>query len=369
MWSSLRAMLLVFLFFAFLTPSVLAENPPPAKESKPSSPVKSDPPADKPPLDWDIPNGHFYTHANGFPLGTSPRGFAITDEGGIGFWSEYKRLGGPEGVGYPVSNRVQLAGFASQAVQKGILQWRPEIRQAWFVNVFDHLHDSGKDPWLLSFRSVPNPLPPDFDKAKNWDQVMKDRWAILDSFPKLKDRYWSVKDALNLYGLPTSKVVDVGNSYVVRLQRAVLQQWKTDVPWAKAGDVTIANGGDVAKEAGMMDARVIKPVFAPAGTWKMSTAYRADGRATWYGGKFNGRVMSNGQIYDMNDPTTTASNMYPMGTKLRVTRTKTGASVDVVVKDTGDFQYPILVDLSYAAFGKIVNPGEGVVEVSVQVLP
>ena len=36
--------------------------------------------------------------------------------------------------------------------------------------------------------------------------------------------------------------------FVIRTQKAVFQQWKEDVPWAKAGEVTIANGVDVAKE-------------------------------------------------------------------------------------------------------------------------
>ena len=35
---------------------------------------------------------------------------------------------------------------------------------------------------------------------------------------------------------------------VVRCQRAVFQQWKQAVPWARAGDVTVANAGDIVKE-------------------------------------------------------------------------------------------------------------------------
>ena len=44
---------------------------------------------------------------------------------------------------------------------------------------------------------------------------------------------------------------DLGPLYAIRTQRAVLQQWKEDTPWAKAGQVVIANGGDVAREAGL----------------------------------------------------------------------------------------------------------------------
>jgi hypothetical protein len=43
----------------------------------------------------------------------------------------------------------------------------------------------------------------------------------------------------------------------------VLQQWKQDVPWAKAGQVTVALGGDIAKEVGLVPASATKPAIAP----------------------------------------------------------------------------------------------------------
>jgi len=47
-------------------------------------------------------------------------------------------------------------------------------------------------------------------------------------------------------------VADEGNVVVVRCQRVVFQLWKQDVPWAKAGQVTVALGGDIAKQAGLV---------------------------------------------------------------------------------------------------------------------
>ncbi|MBI4322474.1 MAG: hypothetical protein HY675_28610 [Chloroflexi bacterium] len=321
------------------------------------------------PVEWDIPKGHFYTQANGFPVGSSPSGFSITDDGDVLFWTEFRRLGGMLGIGYPVSRRFLWNGFVSQATQKGVLQWRPDQKKAWFVNVFDLLHDAGKDDWLALVRSVPKQLPSDFDKGKSWNDVIVGRRALLNDFPKISARYESAADPLSMFGLPTSRVQDMGNAYVVRLQRTVIQQWKVDVPWAKSGDVSIANGGDVAKEMGLLPKNALYPHFAPENTWKMSTLYRVKGISTWYGQQYHGRVMANGQRYDMNDPTTVASNMFPFGTKLKVTRAKTGASITVVVKDTGDFSYPIVVDLSLAAFARLADPREGVMEVSVEVAP
>ena len=51
---------------------------------------------------------------------------------------------------------------------------------------------------------------------------------------------------------------DTGNALVIRTQRAVFQQWKVDVPWARAGQVTIANGGEIAKEEGLFPNSVIE---------------------------------------------------------------------------------------------------------------
>ena len=47
---------------------------------------------------------------------------------------------------------------------------------------------------------------------------------------------------------------DLGDVRVLRAQRAVFQQWMIDVPWASAGEVVIANGGDIAKELGLVPA-------------------------------------------------------------------------------------------------------------------
>ena len=49
------------------------------------------------------------------------------------------------------------------------------------------------------------------------------------------------------------------NHYALRTQRAVFQQWKETVPWAAQGEVTIANGGDIAKELGWLPANVLVP--------------------------------------------------------------------------------------------------------------
>jgi len=78
------------------------------------------------------------------------------------------------------------------------------------------------------------------------------------------------------------------------------------------------------------------------------------GYATWYGPGFHGNVMANGQIFDENDPTTTASTQYPFGTWLKVINPANGRFVIVQVRDRGGFSHAL--DLSRAAFFALDPP-------------
>jgi hypothetical protein len=199
--------------------------------------------------DWDIPGGHFYTQTGG----GGGKGFSVTDEGGVRFWGEFQRLGGVQGVGYPVSQRFDWDGFSCQAMQRVVFQWRADIGQVYFVNVFDLMSGAGKDGWLLASRQTPKPLGPDFDGGLAWDQKVAKRLALLDANPAIKNKYYEVVgDPVQMNGLPTSAVTDMGNNYTLRAQRVVIQQWKEDVPWAAKGQVTVGLGGSIAGEAGIL---------------------------------------------------------------------------------------------------------------------
>lgn len=213
-------------------------------------------------LDYDIPRGHFYTQANGEPPGKSSKGYAVVDDEAAAFWTEFKRLGGVDAVGYPISRRFNWDGFISQAMQKGILQWRPEVRQAYFVNVFDEMSRRGLDGWLRAYRQVPAPEEWSSDNGGRWEDVVRAHQTLLEANPAIKAVYFDVADPVVLYGLPMA-YSDMGNNVTLRAQRVVLQQWKEDVPWARAGQVTVANGGDIAKEVGLIPKEALVPQDAP----------------------------------------------------------------------------------------------------------
>ena len=213
------------------------------------------------PQDFDIPNGHFFTQTGG----GAERGFAVTDDEGIPFWTEFQRLGGVQAVGFPISQRFVWDGLASQAFQRVIFQWQPESGTMAFVNTFDLMSDAGLDDFLLSVRQVPKPLVLD-EAGKSFDQIARERLALLEANPVIRAAYFGVVgDPIQFNGLPTSAVTDMGNNLALRAQRVVFQQWKEDVPWARAGEVTVANGGDIAKEVGLLpDQSALQPVDPPA---------------------------------------------------------------------------------------------------------
>lgn len=209
--------------------------------------------------DYDVPGGHFYSQARG--NADPSKGYVISDAGGVPFWTWYQRLGGVAKLGYPASHRFLWNGFWVQVCQKVILQWRPESNTVVFVNVFDEFNNQGRDAYLRAVRQVPPIADWSGDQGLSWQQVVRRHQALLDSNQAIKNVYFSVSDPVAMYGLPMAPILDTQDAYVMRAQRIVIQQWKKDMPWAKAGQVTIANGGDIAKELRLVPDWTTVPTF------------------------------------------------------------------------------------------------------------
>ncbi len=178
-------------------------------------------------------------------------GYAVCDDGEAQFLAAHSRWG-LQRIGYPISNRFVRDGFVSQAFQKGIMQWRPDTGTVALVNIFDDLHHAGYDQTLLDNYQTPAPLPDNWDGDRPFAEVIQRRQALLGVRPALQRAYFSIGDPLTFFGLPTSQVHDMGNHYAIRLQRAVLQEWKEPVPWARAGEVTVSNGGEITWALGLL---------------------------------------------------------------------------------------------------------------------
>jgi hypothetical protein len=211
--------------------------------------------------DYAVAGGRFFSQTNGRQ--DSPSGFSVTDADSVPLWTAFQSLGGVDVLGYPVSRRFVLDGFVIQVFQKAVLQWRPDQKTFAFLNTFDVLHDRGRDDWLETYRQTPRPLDTGADAGLAWERVVARHVALLDKAPPaLKERFLADPQWLDHYGLPVA-VQEWSNSIVVRAQRATLQYWKEAVPWAAKGSVSVANGGDLAKEAGIFPWLAVTPENAP----------------------------------------------------------------------------------------------------------
>jgi rare lipoprotein A len=94
------------------------------------------------------------------------------------------------------------------------------------------------------------------------------------------------------------------------------------------------------------------------------------GLASWYGGPYNKRRGSNGEIYNMN-AMTAAHRTLPLGSIVRVTNLKTGRSALVRITDRGPFVEGRVLDLSQAAAKKVdvLQPGVAMVRIEVMRAP
>lgn len=211
--------------------------------------------------DYAIDGGGYFAQANGLG-GLGGVGYTVTDEDGILFWTEFQKLGGAEVVGYPATQRFSYGGFVTQAFQKMVFQWRPETKTVAFVNVFDELSRTGQDGWLQRSRQTPAAFDTSADTGLTFDKVTARHLAMLEQNQAIQQAFTGTAGWLNRYGLPVSWA-DYGNVFVVRAQRAVFQQWKVAVPWAAAGDVLVANGGDLGKETGLWPLAGTAPITAP----------------------------------------------------------------------------------------------------------
>ncbi len=102
-----------------------------------------------------------------------------------------------------------------------------------------------------------------------------------------------------------------------------------------------------------------------------TTASRAfaaqEGFASWYGGKFQGRLTSSGEVFDTNLKTA-AHKSLPFGTIVKVTDQENGKSTVVKINDRGPFVEGRIIDLSRAAAEELDMVGRGIARVSVEII-
>jgi hypothetical protein len=206
-------------------------------------------------LEFPIAGGRFFTQTGS----NTGRGYPVSDNATARFWTAFQDLGGVQALGYPVSQRFMLHGFLVQAFQKAILQWDPSKNGVNVANTLDVMNREGHDAWLEAFRQVPTHGTLSEDDGAPFSQVINNHLALLDVNPAIREAFLATPDWLMRLGLPIS-FGEFDGLVAMRTQRAVLQQWLVDVPWARAGQVVFANSGDLAKEAGLIPPEAAAPI-------------------------------------------------------------------------------------------------------------
>jgi peptidoglycan lytic transglycosylase len=134
-------------------------------------------------------------------------------------------------------------------------------------------------------------------------------------------------------------------------------QPSTNIPPSKK------NSAPAPGEDANRDADLAEPTL-PAGAKPLATE---NGLASWYGPPYHNRRGSNGEIYNMH-AMTAAHRTYPLGSVVRVTNLKTGATALVRITDRGPFIPGRIVDLSLAAAQKLDIYKPGVARVKVELM-
>lgn len=91
------------------------------------------------------------------------------------------------------------------------------------------------------------------------------------------------------------------------------------------------------------------------------------GTASWYGGKFQGELTANGEIFD-TFKISAAHKELTFGSVVRVYNLENGLSVDVRINDRGPYVKQRIIDLSYAAAEEIDMIENGTAEVGLELL-
>lgn len=90
-------------------------------------------------------------------------------------------------------------------------------------------------------------------------------------------------------------------------------------------------------------------------------------RASWYGPKFHGKIMANGQPFNMH-ALTVAHRTIPLGTRLILKNPRNGKKVKVRVTDRGPFVRGRQLDVSYAVAQQLGFVEQGVARLRMQIL-
>jgi lipoprotein-anchoring transpeptidase ErfK/SrfK len=177
-------------------------------------------------------------------------------------WRDYKELGGPAQLGFPISSRYDAGGITYQALQAAVLRWNASAGFADVFPIFSALATLNLDDWLEA-RGIPRTLP---ELLENPDLPVETRLSWL-THPVLRQVFMEPSQATGMarLGLPMSEPQRFGPYLAQRFEKAALQLWLDDVPdQPAAGTVSMIQVGDLLVEAELIPEDALVPQAAPA---------------------------------------------------------------------------------------------------------
>ena len=180
----------------------------------------------------------------------------------VPFWREYRGLGGPAELGFPLSARFVEGGNVYQALQAGILRRSAATELVDLHPVLLAMSELGLDEWLLQ-RGVPATA----EALRDDPNLPLDTRLAWLTHPALRAVYLDggEEEARRRFGLPMGEPVRFGPFLTQRFERGALQLWLDRVPGQPApGTVTSVQVGVLLREAGLIPEPALAAVAPPA---------------------------------------------------------------------------------------------------------
>ena len=173
------------------------------------------------PPDFAIENGHHFRQASP----ESNAGYGVFN-GRRPWWDAYRRAGGPQVMGYPISLPYARDGLAIQAFSHGGLQSPIHGVNLAPANVLELLDTAGFARRLHDQYQVPMPLDSGSDTNARLAWMTDDpiRAAYFANPEPTRFLTWQRTRALRRFGLPMSQPKHIGQHVVQRFQRGVLER-------------------------------------------------------------------------------------------------------------------------------------------------
>ena len=166
---------------------------------------------------------------------------------------------------------------------------------------------------------------------------------------------WRASDSLRIASVLLRLKAD-SLARVVKQQQTMLASAKVEVATEEQSDTTdeilrtlqLSSSARIAEQKLHLSKPKRGQTLSDSVSYQMLALDPDTGMASYYAGEFHGKRTSNGEVFDMHQPTC-AHRWLPFGTLLKVTNLDNGKEVVVRVTDRGPFKHGRIIDVSKGA--------------------